>query len=170
MKLTSRPTRKQPGSNQVLTTIEEGKKLRREEREGADAPPLSLIPPEPESTLAGKARALDRAGVEELRQATGRKLHFGGDESLKLCEALARDGRTVEQMRAVVRAKAAEWGNDPKMRHQLKQSVLFQRKKFSRYLEEDVPTHEAGGFSQRGGRYYRVTGDEEYPDGVAEDF
>ena len=128
-------------SGKPRATIEEGKKGRREERDGGEPPALSLVPGEPKAEPDAKARALARAGVEELRigLGSGCRVQHGSKTAVDLCKVLAKDGATVEQMREVVRAKVAEWKGDAAMERRLVPSTLFARKNWLKYLEEDVP-------------------------------
>jgi len=51
----------------------------------------------------------------------------------KLIAARMREGATVEQMKAVVDAKVADWSHDPKMREYLRPATLFNAEKFGQY-------------------------------------
>ena len=119
--------------------------LERDTSSPAEPAPLSLVPEEAKPDPDAKARALARAGVEELRIGLGAGCRVQPDSktALKLCKALAKDGATVEQMRRVVRAKLDEWRDDPKMRDRLVPSTLFAKDNWRKYLEEDVPRFEA---------------------------
>jgi hypothetical protein len=84
------------------------------------------------------AGALAFAAVEELRSITGRRFDHTGKAILADCAKLAKQGYGVEEVRAVIRAKAPQWHADERMRGQLKPSVLLRLSNFRKYLEEDV--------------------------------
>lgn len=52
----------------------------------------------------------------------------------KLIAARIREGATVDQLKAVVDAKVAEWGFDPKMSAYLRPETLFGATKFAQYV------------------------------------
>lgn len=52
----------------------------------------------------------------------------------KLIAARIREGATVDQLKAVVDVKVAEWGLDPKMSAYLRPETLFGATKFAQYV------------------------------------
>jgi len=110
-------------------------------QEGADhASPAAPDKPSANANakLNAKARALAIAAAEAFAGA-GRRTDAEGRNLRRLCLALAKSGHTPDEVRAVVRAKAAEWARDPKMAGYVKPSVILARTKFEKYLEEDLP-------------------------------
>jgi uncharacterized phage protein (TIGR02220 family) len=55
------------------------------------------------------------------------------EANTKLIAARLREGATVEQIKAVIDAKVAEWLNDPKMAPYLRPATLFNAEKFGQY-------------------------------------
>ncbi|WP_433867046.1 conserved phage C-terminal domain-containing protein [Ralstonia wenshanensis] len=56
------------------------------------------------------------------------------DSNLKLIRDRLKSGATVEQVRGVIDAKVAQWGNDPKMQEFLRPTTLFRASNFEQYL------------------------------------
>jgi uncharacterized phage protein (TIGR02220 family) len=54
--------------------------------------------------------------------------------SFKPILARLKEGATVEQCKAIIDSKVADWKNDPKYRMYLRPSTLFNSEKFSNYL------------------------------------
>ena len=54
----------------------------------------------------------------------------------KFITARLRDGATVEEMKAVIDVKAAQWENDVKMREYLRPETLFNETKFESYRQQ----------------------------------
>jgi len=55
-------------------------------------------------------------------------------ENLSLITARMKGGATIEQIKAVIDAKVAEWKNDPERKKYLRPSTLFGATKFEQYL------------------------------------
>ncbi len=70
-----------------------------------------------------------------LNKKTGR--HYQPVKAnLRLIEARLREGATVEQCRAVIGRKVAQWRNDPRMTEYLRPATLFAASKFASYQGE----------------------------------
>ena len=80
----------------------------------------------PDPALGAKTRALCIAAAEAFTGA-GRRTDANGEKLHELCEALAKAGRTPDQVRAVVRVKASEWAGDDRMARYVKPSVILGR-------------------------------------------
>ena len=105
----------------------------------------------PDPALGAKTRALCIAAAEAFTGA-GRRTDANGEKLHELCEALAKAGRTPDQVRAVVRVKASEWAGDDRMARYVKPSVILGRGNFAKYLEEDVPTTRAPAAASEGAK------------------
>lgn len=78
--------------------------------------------------MSGKAGEI----IEYLNLKTGKKFHTNGANS-KFVSARLRDGATLEDCKAVIDMKAAEWLNDPRMNEYLRPETLFNQTKFESY-------------------------------------
>lgn len=73
--------------------------------------------------------------VLELNTVTGSSFEAGAESTAKHIRARINDKRTLDDFKAVIRDKQAEWGNDSKMRKFLRPETLFGNK-FDGYLSE----------------------------------
>lgn len=110
--------------------------LRIPERESGTAAPAALVlvpmgpaKPDPAAELAAVA-------VDAINAATGRAFEARSLATLRLARALVKAGATHDDVRTVVRAKAAEWGADPKMAARVCPGTLLAADNFARYLDE----------------------------------
>jgi len=99
-------------------------------------------------TLSGKPDAVDVLGY--LNEKTGRA-YQAVDANLKLIAARLKDA-TVEQCKAVVDARVAKWGSDPKMDEYLRPKTIFNATNFAQYVGELKPRGDA---SNDGGDAWR---------------
>ena len=112
-----------------------------EYRESSEHDSLVLIP-----DLAEPVRRPDRAAelatacCAEINRLTGRSTEAGfhpeTKSTVRLAQALAKAGRTAEQVISVVRAKHAEWGSSSTMARRVCPSTLLAADNFDKYLEE----------------------------------
>lgn len=73
--------------------------------------------------------------LEFLNHKAGR--HYQPDVvNLDFIRARLKDGATVDQCRAIIGRKTAEWKGDPKTEKWLRPATLFNRTKFAQYLGE----------------------------------
>ena len=87
-----------------------------------------------ENTMSGKP---DDAGAREVLTYLNEQAGKGYREvetNLKLIRAKLASGATVEDCKAVIDAKVAEWGNKPEMEQYLRPETLFGARKFEQYL------------------------------------
>lgn len=111
-------------------------KRRREEKRREDPP---IAPPSgvPRGTLWDAVTDV----LAYLNRKTGRTFvamtaRGKPTASAEFVRARLADGATAETCRAVIDRKAAEWGNDPRMRQYLRPETLFNRTKFEGYAAE----------------------------------
>ncbi len=84
----------------------------------------------------GVEHASDAAEIlDYLNQKTG-KAFKAVTSNVTLIVARLKEGATVDECRAVVDAKVAEWSADPKMRGYLRPETLFNATKFAQYSGE----------------------------------
>ena len=94
---------------------------------------------------SARARDGDREAVERvvarLNERAGTSFRATTKATAGAIGARLRDGYTVEQMLAVIDAKAAEWMPVPDMRRHLCPETLFRPSKFEKYVQAlgDVP-------------------------------
>lgn len=85
------------------------------------------------TTLSGKPDVL--AVLAHLNAKTGRK-YEPVDANTRLIAGRLKDGATVEQCKAVIDAKVAKWGADPKMADYLRPKTLFNATNYAQYVGE----------------------------------
>lgn len=119
-------------------TNEEGKKGRREEEGGgcSGQPALSLVPGEPEQSLAAKARDFAKAGIDELNHLKRSSYSPTSSKLLENCRILAKEGYTPDDARIVVRHKVREWLGDRRIEYALRPKTLFRPSNFRDYIDE----------------------------------
>jgi uncharacterized phage protein (TIGR02220 family) len=83
--------------------------------------------------LSGKPDAI--AVLDYLNERTGRS-YQPVDSNTKLIAGRLKDGATVEQCKAVIDAKVAKWGADPKMDEYLRPKTLFNATNYAQYSGE----------------------------------
>lgn len=72
--------------------------------------------------------------IDYLNARAGKRFSTKGEGARKMIHARLNDGYTVDDLKAVIDYKCAQWVNDPKMRQYLQPSTLFRRSKFDEYL------------------------------------
>lgn len=75
------------------------------------------------------------ACLDAFNAETGQDYRSSGGTDWLDLRRIHDNGRTVDDVRAVVRLKLREWGRDPKMRRYVRPSTLF-GPKFEEYLAE----------------------------------
>jgi uncharacterized phage protein (TIGR02220 family) len=83
--------------------------------------------------LSGKPNAI--AVLDYLNERTGRS-YQAVDSNTKLIAGRLNEGATVEQCKAVIDAKVAKWGADPKMDEYLRPKTLFNATNYAQYAGE----------------------------------
>jgi uncharacterized phage protein (TIGR02220 family) len=115
-KRSARDADKGPQDVQNLSAKESDKKRTREEKRR-----------EEEKHMSSAAEVIDYLNAKANRNFEA------NDSNAKFVIARMRDGATVEQLKAVVDSKVAEWLNDPKMEKYLRPGTLFNAEKFGQY-------------------------------------
>lgn len=94
--------------------------------------------------------------VEYLNQKNGTKYRASSKKTQTCVRARVKDGFTLEDFKAVIDAKVAQWGDDEKMSEYLRPETLFGAK-FEGYLQNATKTRggviETWNYSQRGSRW-----------------
>lgn len=85
---------------------------------------------EPNKDIVEQARLC----LEYLNEVTGSKYKHSTKSHIQNITARISDGFTSDDIKMVVDAKSAEWGNDEKMCQYLRPSTLFSAKNFNGYL------------------------------------
>jgi uncharacterized phage protein (TIGR02220 family) len=85
----------------------------------------------------------DAQSVLEHLNAKANRAFQATPANAKLIVARMREGATVDQLKAVVDAKVAEWSHDPKMSQYLRPATLFNAEKFGQYSGSLRPPGEA---------------------------
>ena len=90
------------------------------------------------STLSGKPDASEKVDeiVGYLNAKTGKSFRTTTRETVRLVNARLKEGYTVEDIKAVIDKKVAQWANDPKFSAYLPPSTLFAPSHFENYLNE----------------------------------
>ena len=83
----------------------------------------------------GEFEAFAMACLDAFNAETGQDYRSSGGTDWLDLRRIHDNGRTVDDVRAVVRLKLREWGRDPKMRRYVRPSTLF-GPKFEEYLAE----------------------------------
>lgn len=78
-----------------------------------------------------------KACIDAFNEETGKDYRSNGGTDWLDLRRIYDTGRTVDDVRAVVRAKCREWGHDPKWSKFIRPSTLFGRK-FEEYLAEGI--------------------------------
>ena len=90
--------------------------------------------------------------VEYLNQKNGTQYRASSKKTQACVRARVRDGFTLEEFKAVIDAKVAQWGDDEKMAEYLRPETLFGTK-FEGYLQNATKTRggvtETWNYSQR---------------------
>jgi uncharacterized phage protein (TIGR02220 family) len=91
------------------------------------------------NTLSGKPDESRREEAKEilnhLNNKTGKEFRLV-DANIDMIVARLKDGAAVADCIAVIDAKVAQWGEDPKMSEYLRPGTLFNRTKFEQYIGE----------------------------------
>lgn len=72
--------------------------------------------------------------IDKLNSATGCSYKATTKETAKAISGRLSEGYTVDDFKAVIDAKVAEWGSDPNMRKYLTPKTLFRQSNFERYV------------------------------------
>lgn len=72
--------------------------------------------------------------IDKLNSATGCAYKATTKETAKTISGRLSEGYTVDDFKAVIDAKVAEWGSDPTMRKYLTPKTLFRQSNFERYV------------------------------------
>lgn len=107
----------------------------RESRGPAAPAALSLLPDEPEMAKPKPGAEFAASAVAMVNAATGRNFDPTTKATVKLCAALEKQGRTLDEVRVVVSAKAAEWLGTS-LADRVCPATLFAADNFDRYLDE----------------------------------
>lgn len=83
----------------------------------------------------GEFEEFAMACLDAFNAETGQDYRSSGGTDWLDLRRIHDNGRTVDDVRAVVRLKLREWGRDPKMRRYVRPSTLF-GPKFEEYLAE----------------------------------
>jgi uncharacterized phage protein (TIGR02220 family) len=79
-----------------------------------------------------------------LNEKTGRS-YRPVDSNMRLVKGRLEDGATIEDCKAVIDSKVAEWAEDKKMSKFLRPATLFNAEKFAQYVGEiDTPPADGG--------------------------
>ena len=129
----------------VLPSFESSSTQRRLDVESSSVPPVPLIPdslipdsgfliPE-KNTMSGKPDPRKQAVsvLEYLNAKTGRK-YQAVDANTKIISARLKEGASIEECKAVIDLKTAEWSSDVKMCEFLRPETLFNATKFAGYV------------------------------------
>lgn len=84
--------------------------------------------------LVSSGQILAEIAVAEINRLAGTSYRADSAETLKLCRALEKAGRTQEQVKNVIASKA-KWVGDPKMGEYFRPATLLAFRKFESYLE-----------------------------------
>jgi len=76
--------------------------------------------------------------VDHLNEKTGRKFRSNSKQTRQHIRARWREGYTLEDFKAVIDVKTAEWFDDPKMSKFLRPKTLFLPENFESYLNQSV--------------------------------
>lgn len=95
------------------------------------------------SSSSSDIKAAARGILDHLNEAAS-KAYRPVKANIDLIAARMKEGATIDDCRAVVDAKVAEWGRDPKMADYLRPGTLFTAKNFANYVGQISP---AGGTS-----------------------
>lgn len=87
----------------------------------------------PDDAGDGSAGILARAAIEHLNAKTG-SAYRHVESNLKLVRARLGEGATLDEVKAVIDAKVAEWAGDRKMAAYLRPSTLFNATNFAQYV------------------------------------
>ena len=92
---------------------------------------------EDRNPLSGKPNraAIVREVVDYLNAKTGRSFKAASKSTARHIKARAAEGFALDDFKAVIDAKAAQWGSDPNMSRYLRPETLF-GSKFEGYLNE----------------------------------
>ena len=74
--------------------------------------------------------------IDYLNEKTGRKYKHKAKINQRVIKARMNEGYTIEDFKAVIDKKTAEWNDDEKMKEYLRPETLFSTK-FDRYLNEE---------------------------------
>lgn len=77
----------------------------------------------------------EHEAIEYLNKKTGRN-YRPVESNLKLVRGRLREGFTLEDLKAVVDRKVAQWSDKPKMAEYLRPATLFNAEKFNQYIAE----------------------------------
>ena len=142
-------TSQAPANHQQTTTIEEGKKGRREEDpsggEGGDVLAGGLFgdanPPGVKGPTDSDVKRITLRALEHLNGRTGRQgsnRFRAGKVTQGLIKAILKARHAEADIIAVIDAKARQWGSDRERSHYLRPDTLFRLSNFERYLEIDT--------------------------------
>lgn len=98
------------------------------------ADPLELVPDDPPKP--DRATELAEACCDALNAATGSRYRPDADGTRKLAVALAKAGRTVDEMERVVADRVDEWRDDPRMASYLRPATILAAANFAKYLDD----------------------------------
>lgn len=117
---------------------------------GAAGSTKGVQPTAPEPSLNRQEPFTSRAAdvLVYLNEKAGRNYQAVA-ANLDLIKGRLKEGASVEQCKAVIDAKKAEWGNDPKWSKYLRPATLFNSTKFAQYAGEVSVASEA---NEIGGR------------------
>lgn len=130
------------GSDQVETQTELGQHENgsRPADSGSLIPdPVSLIPEEKPCATEAAPRDISADVIAYLNEKAGRNFRVV-ETNTKLVRARAKEGATLEDFKAVIDRKCAEWAKNPAMAQYLRPATLFNAEKFNQYIGQlDAP-------------------------------
>lgn len=77
--------------------------------------------------------------IELFNQIVGTRFSVKTQTTRDLISGRLNEGRTIEEMAAVIKHRKKKWGNDPKMKDYIRPSTIFRPGNFDNYLNEISP-------------------------------
>jgi len=74
--------------------------------------------------------------IQMFNQLTGKRDNTKTESNREHINARLEEGRTKEEMKAVILDRIKKWGRDPKMKQYIRPSTIFLPSKFDQYLNE----------------------------------
>ena len=106
-----------------------------EERRGRVTSNEVTITPNPFDETDDEGAAFAAQALEAFNEITGKQELYLSPDAFMALRRIQDSGRTIEDVRAVIESKSAEWGDDSKMRRWIRPATLFGGN-FESYLSE----------------------------------